>query len=82
MNYHLTHKLGTTSSAEISENSLSISSKTSSGSRLADEVMVVTSIEKNNLPILSLCSGIGIRVGVGSEEDVLDSTLPPHITHG
>ncbi len=41
-------------------------------SRLADEVMVVTSIEKNNLPILSLCSGIGIRVGVGSEEDVLD----------
>lgn len=37
-----------------------------------DEVMVVTSIEKNNLPILKLCSEIGIRVGVGSEDDVLD----------
>lgn len=37
-----------------------------------DEVMVVTSIEKANLPILKLCSELGIRVGVGSEEDVLD----------
>lgn len=41
-------------------------------SRRIDEVMVVTSIEKNNLPILQLCSGLGVRVGVGSEEDVLD----------
>lgn len=37
-----------------------------------DEVMVVTSIKKDNLPILNLCSSIGIRVGVGSEDDVLD----------
>ncbi|MCR5205004.1 MAG: glycosyltransferase family protein [Lachnospiraceae bacterium] len=41
-------------------------------SKLVDEVMVVTSIEKNNLPILKLCSELGIRVGVGSEDDVLD----------
>ena len=41
-------------------------------SKLVDEVMVVTSIEKNNLPILKLCSELGIRVGVGSENDVLD----------
>lgn len=37
-----------------------------------DEVMVVTSIEKANLPILKLCAEIGVRVGVGSENDVLD----------
>ena len=41
-------------------------------SKLVDEVMVITSIEKNNLPILRLCSDLGIRVGIGSEEDVLD----------
>ena len=41
-------------------------------SNLVDEVMVVTSINKENLPILKLCSEMGIRVGVGSEEDVLD----------
>ncbi len=41
-------------------------------SKLVDEVMVVTSIEKNNLPILRLCSELGVRVGVGSEDDVLD----------
>ena len=41
-------------------------------SKLVDEVMVVTSIEKNNLPILKLCSELGIRVGIGSENDVLD----------
>lgn len=41
-------------------------------SKIIDEVMVVTSIEKNNLPILRLCSELGVRVGVGSEEDVLD----------
>lgn len=41
-------------------------------SRKIDEVMVITSIEKNNLPILKICSEIGIRVGVGSETDVLD----------
>lgn len=37
-----------------------------------DEVMVITSIEKNNLPILALCAKLGIRVGTGSEDDVLD----------
>ena len=41
-------------------------------SKRVDEVMVVTSIEKNNLPILKLCAELGVRVGVGSEEDVLD----------
>lgn len=40
--------------------------------KLVDEVMVITSIEKANLPILKLCAEIGIRVGVGSENDVLD----------
>ncbi|MBR4346228.1 MAG: glycosyltransferase family protein [Oscillospiraceae bacterium] len=41
-------------------------------SKLIDEVMVITSIDKNNLPIVKLCSDIGVRVGIGSEEDVLD----------
>jgi spore coat polysaccharide biosynthesis protein SpsF (cytidylyltransferase family) len=41
-------------------------------SQSVDEVMVVTSIEKNNLPILRLCSELNVRVGVGSENDVLD----------
>lgn len=41
-------------------------------SKLVDEVMVVTSIDRNNLPILKLCAEIGIRAGVGSEDDVLD----------
>lgn len=41
-------------------------------SRLADEVMVVTSVNRENLPILALCASIGIRVGVGAEDDVLD----------
>ena len=47
-------------------------------SKRVDEVMVVTSIEKNNLPILSLCSSIGIRVGIGSEDDVLDRFYYPY----
>ena len=41
-------------------------------SALADEVMVVTSINRENLPILALCASIGVRAGVGSENDVLD----------
>lgn len=41
-------------------------------SNYVDEVMVITSIEKSNLPILRLCADIGIRVGIGSENDVLD----------
>lgn len=40
--------------------------------KAVDEVMVVTSIDKANLPILRLCADMGIRAGVGSEEDVLD----------
>lgn len=41
-------------------------------SRRIDEVMVITSIEKNNLPLIKLCVELGVRVFVGSEEDVLD----------
>jgi len=41
-------------------------------SQFIDEVMVVTSIEKNNLPLVRLCTDLGIRVFVGSENDVLD----------
>lgn len=41
-------------------------------SKRIDEVMVVTSIEKTNLPILKLCAEMGVRVGIGSEHDVLD----------
>lgn len=41
-------------------------------SKSVDEVMVITSIDKENLPILKLCAELGVRVGVGSENDVLD----------
>lgn len=41
-------------------------------SKKIDEVMVITSIEKENLPLIELCAGLGIRIGVGSEDDVLD----------
>ena len=41
-------------------------------SKRVDEVMVITSIDKLNLPILKLCADLEVRVGVGSEEDVLD----------
>lgn len=41
-------------------------------SALVDEVMVVTSVNRENLPILALCASIGVRAGVGSENDVLD----------
>lgn len=41
-------------------------------SKMIDEVLVVTSIEKNNLPILRLCADLDVRVGIGSEDDVLD----------
>lgn len=41
-------------------------------SRYLDEVMVVTSLEKNNLPLMRICSDRGIRIFAGSEEDVLD----------
>lgn len=41
-------------------------------SRLIDDVMVITSIEKNNLPLIELCAKIGTRIFVGAEDDVLD----------
>ena len=41
-------------------------------SKVVDEVMVVTSVNRENLPILALCASIGVRVGIGSEDDVLD----------
>lgn len=41
-------------------------------SKLVDEVMVITSIEKNNIPIIKLCAELNTRVFVGAEEDVLD----------
>ncbi|MCM1258676.1 MAG: glycosyltransferase family protein [Roseburia sp.] len=41
-------------------------------SRYVDEVIVITSIEKSNLPLIALCAGSGIRISVGSENDVLD----------
>jgi spore coat polysaccharide biosynthesis protein SpsF len=43
-----------------------------SQSKYVDEVMVVTSIEKANLQIVKLCCDLGIRVFIGSENDVLD----------
>lgn len=41
-------------------------------SRLVDEVMVITSIDRNNLPLIQLCTQLDTRVFVGSEDDVLD----------
>lgn len=41
-------------------------------SSLIDDIMVITSIEKNNLPLIKLCAELGVRVFVGSEDDVLD----------
>jgi len=41
-------------------------------SKKIDEVMVITSIEKNNLPLIKLCTELNTRVFVGSENDVLD----------
>lgn len=41
-------------------------------SKYIDEIIILTSFEKNNLPIVSLCAELGIRVFCGSENDVLD----------
>lgn len=41
-------------------------------SRKIDEVMVATSIEENNLPLIKLCAERDIRIFVGAEDDVLD----------
>ena len=41
-------------------------------SKYVDEVVVVTSVGKENLPVLRLCADLGVRVFAGAEEDVLD----------
>ncbi|NBH15670.1 spore coat protein [Lachnospiraceae bacterium] len=41
-------------------------------SRLIDEVVVITSIEKQDLQVVKLCAELSVRVFVGSEQDVLD----------
>lgn len=41
-------------------------------SKRIDDLMVITSIEKNNLPLIQKCAELDTRVFVGSEEDVLD----------
>jgi len=41
-------------------------------SRYVDEVVVVTSVAKDNLPVLRLCADMKIRVFAGAEDDVLD----------
>ncbi len=41
-------------------------------SKYIDEVIVITSIDKNNLPLIKLCCDLSVRVFIGSEEDVLD----------
>ncbi len=37
-----------------------------------DEVMLITSIAKENVPLINFCTGFGTRVFVGAEGDVLD----------
>lgn len=41
-------------------------------SKYIDEVIVVTSVDKQNLPVLRLCADLGVRVFAGAEDDVLD----------
>ncbi len=41
-------------------------------SRYADDVIVVTSFGREDLPIVSLCSSMGVPVYCGSQNDVLD----------
>ncbi len=41
-------------------------------SKYLEEVAVVTSINKENMGIVKLCSSLGVRVFTGSENDVLD----------
>lgn len=41
-------------------------------SKYVGETVVVTSIERDNLPVLRLCADLGVRVFSGSENDVLD----------
>lgn len=41
-------------------------------SKYIDEAIVITSIERNNLPLIKLCAELETRIVVGSEDDVLD----------
>lgn len=41
-------------------------------SKLIDEIFIATTIDKNNLPLLNLCTSKGMRVFCGSEDNVLD----------
>lgn len=41
-------------------------------SKKLDEIVVATTIEKNNLPLIELCAKNKIRIFVGSENNVLD----------
>ena len=41
-------------------------------SKHIDETIVVTSVGKENLPVLALCANLGVRVFAGAENDVLD----------
>lgn len=41
-------------------------------SKNIDEVIVVTSVDKQNLPVLRLCADLGVQVFAGAEDDVLD----------
>lgn len=41
-------------------------------SKILDDVMIVTSINTENIPLVHLCTGLGLRVFAGSEDDVLD----------
>lgn len=43
-----------------------------SRSKKIDDIMLVTSVDKNNIPLIHFVSGLGYRVFVGSEDDVLD----------
>ena len=41
-------------------------------SKYVDDIVVATSINKENLPIIKLCADLGVSVFIGSENDVLD----------
>ena len=41
-------------------------------SQYINEIFVATTIDKNNLPLIQICSSRNIRIFCGSEEDVLD----------
>jgi len=41
-------------------------------SKYIDEVAVVTTVSKDNLPVLRLCADMDVRVFAGAEDDVLD----------